>query len=109
MSLHVLKSTKSVLIETKFVNYWFPQEPSWEEIGKSNSKVGEDGRVYKFSQFDTECNLFRYSGNTFTGDVRMKLQQKHRCKLFQRNKCKFAKVKLCGSHEILNGGYNIWN
>ncbi len=82
MSLYLVKNNRQIRIETQFENFIVGKD--WLRIG-CNSKKADEKRC-RFSEYDVECNVFRYGGNRFNGIIRIKNSQKHRCRVFQTNK-----------------------
>ena len=102
MSLHTVTEVDDVDVRIYFKNYCLHgiQEGN---IYADDSKVDEDGHVYKFSVFDQECNLFQFPANTFLPRLKVgaRAYKNVRCKLFGRSKFYGVRPKLTGSHKTI--------
>lgn len=75
-----------------------------EDLYADDSKVDEDGHVYKFSVLDQERNLFRFPGNKFLPKLGVYPDLKYARGLFMWQyipKCPTARPKLTGSHKTI--------
>lgn len=105
MSLYQLTELSDVEVLTYFTNQWIGRcEIQEEDLYADDNKVDEEtGKVYKFSIFDQECNIFRYCANTFLPRLKVgaRTYKNNKIILFGENKYKGARPKLDGSHETL--------
>ena len=94
MSLHQIKTVKGVEVGARYRSIC--KKWDWIFVGSSDNKQGRGNRVYRFSEFDMECNFFQNARYTrsLTGDIRLRVRHKKRYKIFQTSRSTYSKVDI---------------
>lgn len=90
MALFKIRTTRGVQTCVKFWNCNL-YKYFWQPVGLPDNHYDKSGHYYKFTEFNTECNVFKYGSNELKRVMHVRINSKNRTHVFQKNKYLTAK------------------